>query len=251
MRISQHGPWVLSVLAAEQGEGAVAGGKASITVRRESGVTCTGREGGSRGTPTGRCEVRRTDVSPEATFVHIASRSWCLMFLTPEQVCEMTGYRRPSGQRRWLQREGHWLSRSRRRQTIVLVSELTKAPPPHAQPNFGAIAQPRSGPWAETVNPISTCPSECITDTVDTISSTTGQVEKSRSILPGRTTEAPDLVGDTCSLSTMNGVFDRYAREVIPTKAPRTQLDYRKQLPLLRAVFGEVPPARDHGDPHF
>jgi len=52
-----------------------------------------------------------------------------------------------------------------------------------------------------------------------------------------------ELVGDTCSLSTMNGVFDRYAREVIPTKAPRTQLDYRKQLPLLRAVFGEVPPA--------
>ena len=40
----------------------------------------------------------------------------------------------------------------------------------------------------------------------------------------------------------MNGVFDRFALEIIPTKAPRTQLDYRKQLPLLRAVFGEVPP---------
>jgi integrase len=40
----------------------------------------------------------------------------------------------------------------------------------------------------------------------------------------------------------MNGVFDRFALEVIPTKASRTQLDYRKQLPLLRAVFGEVPP---------
>jgi integrase len=50
------------------------------------------------------------------------------------------------------------------------------------------------------------------------------------------------LVGDARSLNTMNGVFDRYALDVIPTKAPRTQLDYRKQLPLLRAVFGEVPP---------
>jgi integrase len=50
------------------------------------------------------------------------------------------------------------------------------------------------------------------------------------------------LIGDAGSLNTMNGVFDRYALEVIPTKAPRTQLDYRKQLPLLRAVFGEVPP---------
>jgi hypothetical protein len=50
------------------------------------------------------------------------------------------------------------------------------------------------------------------------------------------------LLGDRSSLSTMNGVFDRYALEVIPTKAPRTQLDYRKQLPLLRTVFGEVPP---------
>lgn len=37
--------------------------------------------------------------------------------------------------------------------------------------------------------------------------------------------------------------LDRFAREVIPAKAPPTQLDYRKQPPLLRAVFGEVPPA--------
>jgi Domain of unknown function (DUF4224) len=62
------------------------------------------------------------------------------MFLSPEQLCEMTGYRRYSGQRRWLQREGISFRIRADGRPIVLISELTKTPPPHAQPNFGAMA---------------------------------------------------------------------------------------------------------------
>jgi hypothetical protein len=62
------------------------------------------------------------------------------MFLTQEQLCEMTGYRRYSGQRRWLQREGISFRIRADGRPVVLISDLTKAPPPQAQPNFAAIA---------------------------------------------------------------------------------------------------------------
>jgi len=42
---------------------------------------------------------------------------------------------------------------------------------------------------------------------------------------------------------TMGEVFDRYLLQVVPTKAPKTQSGNVRQIALLRAVFGEMPPA--------
>lgn len=42
--------------------------------------------------------------------------------------------------------------------------------------------------------------------------------------------------------ATLNAVFDRYEREVIPTKAPRTQQDNRTELANLRQAFGHMRP---------
>lgn len=46
----------------------------------------------------------------------------------------------------------------------------------------------------------------------------------------------------TGPLETLNDVFDRYEREVIPTLQPRTQKDYRRYLVTLRKVFGHMLP---------
>lgn len=43
-------------------------------------------------------------------------------------------------------------------------------------------------------------------------------------------------------LRTMADIFDRYALEVIPTKAPKTQTHNRQALPRLRGVFGRMAP---------
>jgi len=39
---------------------------------------------------------------------------------------------------------------------------------------------------------------------------------------------------------TMDGVFDRYAKEILSTKSPRTQKDYLSALDTLRKVFGKL-----------
>jgi integrase len=41
-------------------------------------------------------------------------------------------------------------------------------------------------------------------------------------------------------VQTMNDLFDRYDREVIPTLEPRTQKDYRQHLGVLRKTFGHM-----------
>lgn len=41
---------------------------------------------------------------------------------------------------------------------------------------------------------------------------------------------------------TMNDLFDRYEREVLPTLEPRTQKDYRRHLLILRKHFGAMLP---------
>jgi integrase len=43
-------------------------------------------------------------------------------------------------------------------------------------------------------------------------------------------------------ITTMNDVFDRYERDVLPTLQPRTQVDYRRHLLRLRKVFGQMGP---------
>jgi integrase len=43
-------------------------------------------------------------------------------------------------------------------------------------------------------------------------------------------------------VTTMNDVFDRYQREIVPQLAPRTQKDYHKHLNKLREVFGHMRP---------
>lgn len=42
-------------------------------------------------------------------------------------------------------------------------------------------------------------------------------------------------------LLVMKGIFDRYARDIIPKKAPRTQKDNAAELRQLRAVFDDAP----------
>jgi hypothetical protein len=48
-----------------------------------------------------------------------------------------------------------------------------------------------------------------------------------------------ELLGDV-PLAKWNDVFDRYQREVIPHKAPRTQTDELRHLGILRAVLGPI-----------
>lgn len=48
-------------------------------------------------------------------------------------------------------------------------------------------------------------------------------------------------------LSTLGHVFDRYEREIVPTKARKTQEQYRHALGLLRLAFGAMQP--DHLTP--
>jgi integrase len=43
-------------------------------------------------------------------------------------------------------------------------------------------------------------------------------------------------------VKTLNDLFDRYEREVIPTHEPRTQKDYRSHLVVLRKTFGHMGP---------
>jgi integrase len=43
-------------------------------------------------------------------------------------------------------------------------------------------------------------------------------------------------------ITFMNDLFDRYAREVVPTFKPRTQKDYAKTLKVLRKTFGHMRP---------
>lgn len=50
--------------------------------------------------------------------------------------------------------------------------------------------------------------------------------------------EAKDKPAD---LTTMRSIFDRYARDIIPTKAPRTQQDNIKELKQLRVAFDTAP----------
>ena len=42
-------------------------------------------------------------------------------------------------------------------------------------------------------------------------------------------------------LKIMKGIFDRYARDIIPKKAPRTQKDNRAELKYLRDAFDDAP----------
>jgi len=50
------------------------------------------------------------------------------------------------------------------------------------------------------------------------------------------------LVADTRPLTTLDTIMDRYLREEVPTKAPRTQLDNQKELANLRRSFGHFEP---------
>ncbi|RYU56352.1 integrase [Methylolobus aquaticus] len=48
---------------------------------------------------------------------------------------------------------------------------------------------------------------------------------------------------DDAPFDRLNAVFDRYEREVLPTKAPRTQQDNRAELANLRLAFGHMRPS--------
>lgn len=50
--------------------------------------------------------------------------------------------------------------------------------------------------------------------------------------------EAKEKPGD---LKVMKAIFDRYDRDIIPKKAPRTQVDNRAELKQLRPLFDEAP----------
>jgi len=50
-----------------------------------------------------------------------------------------------------------------------------------------------------------------------------------------------ERLGDLERARTINQLLDRYALEVIPTKAPKTQGANTSALPKLRAVFGHLP----------
>lgn len=56
------------------------------------------------------------------------------MFLTPEQVQELTGYRRPSMQRMWLERSGVPYFTSRSGKPIILRSDLEQRTMPRDGP---------------------------------------------------------------------------------------------------------------------
>ncbi|MDX2027187.1 MAG: tyrosine-type recombinase/integrase [Alphaproteobacteria bacterium] len=50
-----------------------------------------------------------------------------------------------------------------------------------------------------------------------------------------------DRIGTTDKRNNIGQLLDRYALQVIPTKAPKTQAGYKEALPQLRNVFGDVP----------
>lgn len=52
-----------------------------------------------------------------------------------------------------------------------------------------------------------------------------------------------DRLKPTGPIVYMSEIFDKYLVEVIPTFAPKTQIDYRRMLKKLREVFGEMKPA--------
>jgi len=54
--------------------------------------------------------------------------------------------------------------------------------------------------------------------------------------------EYAKLMGNLSNESAMSKLFNRYEAEVIPTKAPRTQRDNKKELKNLRSVFGNMHP---------
>ena len=51
-----------------------------------------------------------------------------------------------------------------------------------------------------------------------------------------------ELLATPADITTMSRIFDRYQREVVSTKAPRTQKDNLRELGLLRRAFGHMPP---------
>lgn len=59
--------------------------------------------------------------------------------------------------------------------------------------------------------------------------------------LPGMHKALSDLLAGN-DAGTMAPIFDRYEREVLPAKAPKTRKDQGKQLKPLRAVFGHMRP---------
>lgn len=50
-----------------------------------------------------------------------------------------------------------------------------------------------------------------------------------------------DRLGSVNAVTTLQGLFDRYALEVIPTKSPASQASNHQQLQMLRKVFGNSP----------
>lgn len=49
-----------------------------------------------------------------------------------------------------------------------------------------------------------------------------------------------DKVAAPERITTVGALLDRYLLEVVPTKAPKTQIDYRRYVLVLRKVFGHV-----------
>ena len=50
-----------------------------------------------------------------------------------------------------------------------------------------------------------------------------------------------DRIGDLAQARTIGQLLDRYALEVVPTKAPKTQTENARHITRLRAVFGKMP----------
>ncbi|HTO49155.1 MAG TPA: tyrosine-type recombinase/integrase [Burkholderiales bacterium] len=59
--------------------------------------------------------------------------------------------------------------------------------------------------------------------------------------LPGAYKVWAERLGELEAARTIGQLLDRYAIEVIPTKAPKTQAGNNRALPTLRAVFGHLP----------
>ena len=49
-----------------------------------------------------------------------------------------------------------------------------------------------------------------------------------------------DKVSAPERITTITALLDRYLMEVVPLKAPKTQIDYRRYVAVLRKVFGHV-----------
>lgn len=54
--------------------------------------------------------------------------------------------------------------------------------------------------------------------------------------------ELAKIARDDAGLGTMAEYFERYAREIVPTKAPRTQIDNKAELKNLARAFGKMRP---------